>query len=152
MRMANLQSMQPEMKYTDEKPVDKITLDIFPIAGTGSKDFTLFEDDGTSLDYQSGKFAKTVITVSNDQTKGFNLLINKAVGNFKPAEKTWLSKIRWNHQPAPSSIKENNKVLKKVGNLKDLDQSSGWYFEEKEQILWVQSSSNNNKNLQFQIQ
>ncbi len=145
-------AMQPEMKYTDEKPVDKITLDIFPIAGTGTKDFTLFEDDGTSLNYQSGRFAKTVITVSSNQAMGFNLLINKAVGDFKPAEKTWLAKIRWNNLQTPSSIKENNKVLKRVKNLTDLDQSAGWYFEEKEQVLWVQSSSNNNKSLQFQIQ
>ena len=46
--------MQPEMEYVGEKPVDVLTLDVFPTLEDGSFDFVLYEDDGeTCLLYTS---------------------------------------------------------------------------------------------------
>ncbi len=51
--------MQSVMQYVDEKPLDSLTLRIYP--GTG--EFTLYEDDGHSFAYKNGEFATTTIRV-----------------------------------------------------------------------------------------
>jgi alpha-glucosidase len=45
----------PELRYTAERSLDPLTLDLFP--GDGS--FTLYEDDGTSFGYAQGLFCTT---------------------------------------------------------------------------------------------
>ncbi|MBA3471572.1 MAG: DUF5110 domain-containing protein [Herpetosiphonaceae bacterium] len=45
----------PDQLHTDERPLDLLTLDCYP----GSGEFTLYEDDGASFDYQQGQFCTT---------------------------------------------------------------------------------------------
>jgi len=49
----------PDLHYTDERPLDPLTLDLYP--GNGS--FTLYEDDGHSFEYERGQFATTSYTL-----------------------------------------------------------------------------------------
>lgn len=55
----------PTMQYTAEKPVDPLTVDVYSFGAgdtatqTRSNAFELYEDDGRSNDYQSGKFQRT---------------------------------------------------------------------------------------------
>ena len=55
--------MQPYMDYVGQKAVDPLTLRVYS-GGDGS--FTLYEDDGRSLDYRSAAFAKTPMTACTD--------------------------------------------------------------------------------------
>jgi alpha-glucosidase len=50
--------MGPVMQYTAEKPLDPLTLDIYP---QGRSSFTLYEDDGVSLAYLQGDYRTTTI-------------------------------------------------------------------------------------------
>ncbi len=43
------------MDYTGERPLDPLTLDLYPGDGT----FTLYEDDGQSFQYELGQFSTT---------------------------------------------------------------------------------------------
>jgi alpha-glucosidase len=52
--------MQPVMQYVDEHPLEQLRLRIFP--GTG--EFTLYEDDGQTFEYQKGAFATINYRVS----------------------------------------------------------------------------------------
>ncbi len=55
--------MQTLMQYTDERPVDTLFVQSWPpVDGPGS--FTLYEDDGRTLAYQSGAFAQTAFSAS----------------------------------------------------------------------------------------
>jgi alpha-glucosidase len=45
----------PDMDYTGERPLDPLTLDLYPGDGT----FTLYEDDGQSFQYELGQFSTT---------------------------------------------------------------------------------------------
>ncbi|MEI2583681.1 glycoside hydrolase family 31 protein [Scytonema sp. PRP1] len=54
--------MQPVMQYVDEHPLEQLRLRIFP--GTG--EFTLYEDDGHTFEYQKGAFATINYRVSSD--------------------------------------------------------------------------------------
>jgi len=51
--------MQPVMQYMGEKPVDLLTLDIYPTVSTGSFGFVLYEDDGATDNYKSGAYTTT---------------------------------------------------------------------------------------------
>ncbi|KAA8486854.1 DUF4968 domain-containing protein [Arcticibacter tournemirensis] len=128
--------MQPEMKYTGEKPVDKITLDIFPGANSS---FRLYEDDGLSLDYQKGKYASTEIRTVR-QAKSLKLIISQPVGSYRPSIHTYLAKIRLEEANKPSAVTENGETLR-----------GGWRYDDKEHVLYVESTLNNNSNIEFNI-
>jgi alpha-glucosidase len=68
--------MQPPMIFLGEKPVDIITLEIFP---GGQSSFDLYEDDGTSLQYQQGNFSITKIS-SNLLSNILSVKIQKPLG------------------------------------------------------------------------
>lgn len=54
--------MGPVMSHTDEKPLDPLTLAVYPVADGA---FMLYEDDGATLDYQVEAFTKTPIEVTS---------------------------------------------------------------------------------------
>ncbi len=49
----------PDLRYTDELPLDPLTLNLYP--GNGA--FTLYEDDGHSFEYEHGQFSTTSYTL-----------------------------------------------------------------------------------------
>lgn len=71
--------MQPVMQYVDEQSIDELLLKIYP----GQGEFTLYEDDGRSLDYQSGQFATTTYRVNNHTVE-----IGARQGQFQPSYRT----------------------------------------------------------------
>ncbi len=69
----------PEMNHTDERPLDPLTLHLYPGEGT----FTLYEDDGISFAYQRGQFCTTTYTLHRDAN---HLVFSIAArsGNYTP--------------------------------------------------------------------
>lgn len=55
--------MGPEMNYVGEKPVDPLTLEIYPDE-KGRASASWYEDDGVSPDYKKGVFRRTSVDVS----------------------------------------------------------------------------------------
>lgn len=137
--------MQPQMIYSGEKPVDVITLDIFP---KGKSDFQLYEDDGKSVDYQKKSYAMTSINVQQ-QAGGLQLGIAKPAGDFKPAVHTYLAKIRWNGQK-PSGITENGKKLDERSSMPG-NKVNGWYYDPAARIVWIATSGNNKIDIDLKI-
>lgn len=77
--------MQPVMQYVGEKPVDELTLDIYPTVENGDFHFVMYEDDGESQDYQNGEYTTTrydasVIRTGDNQTITLN--IGARTGSF----------------------------------------------------------------------
>jgi alpha-glucosidase len=54
---------QPDMDYVGQKPVDALTLHVYP---EGRSEFTLYEDDGLSLGFERGEATRTEITSEKD--------------------------------------------------------------------------------------
>lgn len=138
--------MQPEMRYAGEKPVDVITLAIFPYAKSS---YDLYEDDNLSLNYQKGNFAKTKIT-SNLTGKSLAINIDQPIGQFKPTVHTYLTEIRWTEK-VPNSIIENGKKVELVNAKVELDHKAGWFFDAKTKILWIKTANKNNTAIQLNI-
>lgn len=68
----------PEMDYVGETPVETIRLEVYP---DGQSTFTLYEDDGNSLEYLQGAVAETVIRCEAD-TSEVELTIGPRVGQY----------------------------------------------------------------------
>ena len=81
--------MQPAMGYSDERPVDPLTLQVW--AGA-SGHFELYEDDGASLDYHDGDYALTAFDFKPyPRTTGqYELELGAAKGKFagQPGERS----------------------------------------------------------------
>jgi alpha-glucosidase len=52
--------LQPPMQYIGERPIDPLTLRIYP----GTAEWTLYEDDGCTFEYQQGAYCTTTYQVS----------------------------------------------------------------------------------------
>ncbi|GIV96760.1 MAG: alpha-glucosidase [Herpetosiphonaceae bacterium] len=70
----------PDMNYTGERPVDRLTLDLYP--GNGS--FTLYEDDGHTFNYLQGEYA-TVHYQLRRESEQLTVEIGGRQGRYTPA-------------------------------------------------------------------
>jgi len=79
----------PMQPYTDRPasaPLTTLILRTYPSAVGGSGEFTLYEDDGISLDYEKGAYAKTKLQYSRTEIKGKKasvITIAAAQGRYK---------------------------------------------------------------------
>ncbi|MBW2962625.1 glycoside hydrolase family 31 protein [Mesonia aestuariivivens] len=95
---------QEVVQYVGEKDIKKITLDIYP---DGNSSFTLYDDDGKSLEYQEGKYALTTIEVNAEEDE-VKVTIQPAEGNYKLDDRTYEIRLHGNY----SKAKSNGKSLK----------------------------------------
>jgi alpha-D-xyloside xylohydrolase len=84
-RAGSIVPYQPDMQYVGEKPADPITLYVY--AGANGK-FTLYEDQGTTFDYENGAFSEIPISW---EEHSHTLTIGKRSGTFPDmlAERTF---------------------------------------------------------------
>jgi alpha-glucosidase (family GH31 glycosyl hydrolase) len=110
--------LAPEMHYTGEKPWDPIMLDCYPHVG-GTNSTTLYEDDTLTTAYQRGKFRKTDVALTEEQTQNTAVVrvkIDAAKGSFHgaPAKRAWTLRIHpsanWRKDWTPKEVKINGKV------------------------------------------
>ena len=90
--------MQPPMRYTGEKPVDPLIVNVWPLAPGSTNSYTLYEDSGVATDYQRGVFARTPIkaTQTGDTLR---VEIGPVEGSYpRHAEDAWL------HTSAPRGL------------------------------------------------
>ena len=110
--------LAPEMQYTGGKPWDPVTLDCYPHRGE-TNSALLYEDDTLTTAYQHGKFRKTDIGLTDDETEKSAVVrvgIAAARGTFRGAltRRAWTLRI---HPPAnwpgdwmPKGMKINGKA------------------------------------------
>ena len=81
-RAGSVIPMAPVMQYVDERPLDQLTLRVWQ--GTG--EFTLYEDDGRTFEYQTGGYYTTNCRV---RTEGQQIIIEigERQGNWIPPER-----------------------------------------------------------------
>ena len=124
---------QPVMKYTDEKPLETLTLEIF----AGEKGaFELYEDDGKTLAYQEGNYSESSFH-HYTFNKRWTIQMVKPSGKFRPAAHNYLLKIRM--EEAPEEIEINRRIVPTLPAKSNLDNSPGMYFDSKEKILYVKT-------------
>lgn len=116
--------MGPVMQYTNEKPLNPLTLDVYPY---GSSSFTLYEDDGESLDFKNGSWITTNYEC-NENGDNITITINERVsggGSYTPNPRDYMLKVH-NRPDTVSTVMMNGKILTKC-SLSQLESgNTGW--------------------------
>jgi len=118
--------MQPDMDYVDQRPVDPLTLDVYPSKEESS--YTLYEDDGSTLNYRDGQYS---LTTYRCVKKGENILftIETRQGNYSPPQRSYW--ILFNSiQSEPKKILLNSRELRKLSSKGELEKAvNAWFYE-----------------------
>jgi alpha-glucosidase len=77
-RSGSIIPQYPEMDFDGQKPVDTLTLDIYPAK---SDVFDLYEDDGKTREYQKGKWSVTRISCRQDEGS-IRIVIDSTSGSY----------------------------------------------------------------------
>ncbi len=101
--------MGPVMQYRGEKPMDEISLYVFP--DEKESFFDLYEDDGISFDHEKGKSATTRITAKKEGDV-HTVAIGKTAGSFEGmvTGRTW--KLTMHLNAPPAEVRVNDALLK----------------------------------------
>lgn len=101
--------LQPDMQFIGEKAMDPLTVDIY--AGANG-DFTLYEDDRLSLDYEKGAFARTPI-VYREGKESFKVVIGPTEGTYKGQLRRRSYILRVHGVASPKAVRLNGRALGK---------------------------------------
>lgn len=125
--------MAPVMDFSDQKPLDPLTLDIY--AGPTAVQTRLYEDDGTSLDYRKNAFAWTSISFDPaDQSGSYVVKIEPTQGKFKGQIKKRGYVIKIHGLLKPEAIKLAGTKLPEIGS--DLC-GEGWNWDARKRVTTV---------------
>jgi len=85
----------PVMQHTDERPLDPLTLDIY---GGDEGSFILYEDDGLTLAYREGDWAKFGY---EETAEAVTLTIGARQGRYRPPDRRVIVRFHgWSEAPA----------------------------------------------------
>jgi len=131
--------MMPAMQYIGEKPLDPLTLDIFPLTHPGSSFFVLYEDDGESFDYQSGAWCTTRYECAV-QSGRVELAIGarqQGAAGFIPAPRSYWLQFH-NVHLAGLAVSLDGKPLTSCAAASELaSQSAGWFLDKANGVCTV---------------
>ena len=140
----------PVMPYIGAMSNAPVILEIFPSEKTSA--FTLYEDEGTTNDYQKDEFVKTTFEAEETASEVFITLHKpKISGGYKTDEKRnfWLE-IHLKDQPKKAFLNGDKLKTKKLSKLKtDWNtnfQTSGYSYDSEKKILFVRLPDNKAKN------
>jgi alpha-glucosidase (family GH31 glycosyl hydrolase) len=139
-REGALVPMAPLMNYSNERPLDTLVLHVYPVRG-GESSFTLYEDDGESLDYQRGEFATTTFSQSasdSTPTRTVQVTIGRSEGRFKGKlqRRTFVIEMHGVARP-PRRVVLNNVPLSQRGELAAGAERNGYRYEKAAERLVI---------------
>ena len=132
--------MGPDVQYADEKPLDPLTLDIYP---SGTTSYTLYEDDGETRQYiTQNAYTTTTYTCIEDGSSVIKFNIgarenhNEQITDYLPESRSY--KLQFNHIADIVSVTMNNSLLTKVDSMSAYNAQNGvYYLDEANNILYV---------------
>jgi alpha-glucosidase len=124
LRAGAIVPMQPPMRYTGEKTVDPLIVNVWPLAPGTYSSYSVYEDSGVSVDYQHGVFAR--IPIKAAQT-GDTLCveIGPVVGSYPGMLKTRGYELRLPADWPPVTVTVNGVAVKRAGATA----KGGWSYE-----------------------
>jgi alpha-glucosidase len=117
--------MQPPMRFTGEKPVDPLILNVWPLAPRQISTYSVYEDSGVAVEYQKGVFARTPITATRTQDDTLKVEIGPVVGSYPGMLKARAYEVRLPADWPPASVTVNGVAVKHAGSTG----KGGWSFE-----------------------
>jgi alpha-glucosidase len=124
---------QQVVQYTDQAPINPLTLDIYP---DGSSTRQYYEDDGISFDFQKGVFLRQSFKASQ-QDHGLTIEISARQGSYKPPERSFIFRVH-NVRQKPHRVEVGGQTLNFHATPKSLqDAAEAWTYDEYKNIVEV---------------
>lgn len=137
----------PVMEYSNERPLDTLILSIYP-SPFGEARFSLYEDDGETLEYQTGSFAVTELLqtfmMTTDSSYFLLVSIGPTAGSYsgKPERRVYLGDIHGILAP-PTGISNNGLALAERPSYEDLRGGrDGYFYDQARSIVFFQIDTN----------
>jgi alpha-glucosidase (family GH31 glycosyl hydrolase) len=106
--------MQPAGLHTDNKPVDPLIVNVWPLEPGTRSSYSLYEDSGVSVDYQRGVFARTPIRA--EQTGDtLRVEIGPVMGSYPGMLKARSYELRLPADWPPQRVTVNGVPVPKAG-------------------------------------
>ena len=124
LRAGAIVPMQPTMLRTGEKPVDPLIVNVWPLTPGTSSNYWVYEDSGTSVEYQRGVFARTPIQASQNGDS-LRVEIGPVEGSYPGMLKSRGYELRLPADWPPVAVTVNGRpvAFAKPG------EAGGWTFE-----------------------
>ena len=116
--------MQPAMRYTGEKPVDPLILNIWPLKPGTSSAYSVYEDSGNGVDYQRGAFTDLPVRATQRGDE-LQIEIGPIQGSFPGMLTSRAYEIRLPGDWPPSSILVNGIAVRQASAPAE----HGWSYE-----------------------
>jgi len=116
--------LAPPMQYSNQKPLDPLIIEVFPLADGQSSLYTLYEDAGDTRAYQEGQAAWTELT-ANENGGDLAVTIDPVKGNYPEMPAIRRYEIRLPADWPPQGVSVNGKPLPCTKNV----DSPGWHFD-----------------------
>ena len=136
--------LQPEMQYVGEKPVDEITLDVYPTVEDGDFHFVLYEDDGETMDYKNGEYTTTRYDANvkyAGETRTVTLEIGDRTGTYTDIdERDYMIQLHDGYMDN-ASVTYEGEALQAYDSKEALDAlgmtGTGYYMDSAKRICYV---------------
>ena len=147
--------MAPVMRYSDERPLDSLIVEIFPSDSIATS-ASVYEDDGITLGYQRGECARTLIACTSSRIYGDapgSVTIGATEGDFqgKIGERTYILDIH-HVLREPHGVRSNGTILKAASATDaSVKKQDGFWYERNDHRLWVRLRCNTGKTYRIDI-
>lgn len=121
--------MYPAMLFDGEKPLDELTLDLYP---QGQSHYALYEDDGSTRRYAKGEFSEQVISMqAPEQGSGeVRVRIEPVRGQYAGQLPQRRYALRVLSRQRPQAVTLDGRALPALADRAALEAASeGWYFD-----------------------
>jgi len=112
---------QPVVQHTGEMPGQPLRVVVYPARESS---VALYEDDGRTLQYREGGFARRRFTQQRDDTS-CTIRVDAAEGHYRPGERSLELHIWWTADE-PSRVSAGSESLTRVSQAELESQISGW--------------------------
>lgn len=116
--------MQPPMRYTGEKPVDPLILSVFPLRDGETSTYTLYEDNGHSVDYKHGVCAWTPLSARRHANE-LEVTVSPVRGSYPGMLRHRGYELRLPGDWPPSSVTVNGRSISFAGKIAN----TGWTYD-----------------------
>ncbi|MBI3788913.1 MAG: glycoside hydrolase family 31 protein, partial [Ignavibacteriales bacterium] len=113
---------QQVVQYTDQAPIDPLTLTVYPAKGVSSSLY--YEDDWHTFEYEQGKFFKRTITQTNTG-RSVKLVLGEAAGSYVPRPR-FLAVRFVDVSAEPRQVLIGGEKISKTDEARLLSSKQGW--------------------------
>jgi hypothetical protein len=123
---------QPVREYSDQGPLDTLLVDVY---GVKEGKFSLYEDDGVSLEYRQGRGGRTDLTGQPMAREGYKLIIGPTHGDFGGQVTERAYDIKLHGFPEPKLLRVNGVTL-----APGVAKQEGWSYDTRKSTVRIRTA------------